>query len=118
MVASHAEGMSVVELEPVPRGAAPTLLVDVAAEVAVALAHRTPDGGGDVSRRGRRIGAASPLRGAHGLRVAAGLEPLELLGDGPVDDRGEVAVGDSERMRPASRSSLSRSSALAVNCTL
>ena len=51
VIPSHAEGVSVVELEPVPRGAASALLVDVTAAVAVALAHRTPDGGGDVARR-------------------------------------------------------------------
>jgi hypothetical protein len=49
VISSHAEGVSVVELEPVPRGAASTLLVHVATAFAVALAHRTPDSGGDVA---------------------------------------------------------------------
>jgi hypothetical protein len=44
--------MSVVELEPVPRRAPSTLLVDVAAAVAVALAHGALDGGGNVARCG------------------------------------------------------------------
>ena len=35
-----------------------------------------------------------PLAGSADLGVAPGFEPLELLGDGPLDDRGEVAVGD------------------------
>jgi len=37
--------------EPVARRAAATLFVDVAASVAVSVANRTPDGGGDVARR-------------------------------------------------------------------
>ena len=49
VIPSHAEGVSVVELEPVLCGAASTLLVDVAAAVAVAFAHRTPDSGRDVA---------------------------------------------------------------------
>jgi hypothetical protein len=118
VIPSHTEGVSVVELEPVPRGAAPTLLVDVAAAVAVALAHGTPDGGRNVARRRRRVGASELLAGSAGLGVAPGFEPFELLGDGTLDDRGEVAAGISERIRAVSRSSLSRSPALAVNCTL
>ena len=44
----------------------------------------------------REVGAVSvsvsAFRGALVLRVAPGLDPLELLGDGSLDDRGQVAV--------------------------
>jgi len=49
VVSAHAKRVSMVELEPVSLGAASTALVDVAAAVAVALTHGTPDGGRDVA---------------------------------------------------------------------
>jgi hypothetical protein len=49
MVAPEAEGMAVVELQPVALGAAPALLVDVAASHPVALGDEALDGRRDVS---------------------------------------------------------------------
>ena len=82
-----------VELEPVARGAPSPLLVDVAASASVPLVNGAPHRGRDVARGGR--GVDSPRALPRGLRPArsAGFEPLELLGDGLLDDRGQVAVG-------------------------
>jgi hypothetical protein len=49
MVAPEAEGTAVVELQPVALGAAPALLVDVAASHPVALGDEALDGRRDVS---------------------------------------------------------------------
>jgi hypothetical protein len=45
-----------------------------------------------VAVRGRL--ARSGLTGSGRLGEAPGFEPFELLGDGSLDDRGDVAVGD------------------------
>ena len=58
------------------------------------------------------------LAGSLRPREATGLEPFELLGDGLLDDRGQIAVRPSGAHQGRSRSSLSWNSALAVNCTL
>ena len=94
VVSSHAEGMAVVELQPVPLAAAPPLLVDEAAAVLVALADRPAHGGRDVARRGCCVGLRERLSGSGGLGEAPGFEPLERLGDREFDDRAEVAVSD------------------------
>ena len=50
VTAAVAVGVPVVELESVPRGAAPALLVHVAAPAPVPLVHGSLDRGGDVAR--------------------------------------------------------------------
>jgi hypothetical protein len=56
VIAAHAEGMAVMELQPVPLGAATALPVDEATAVLVALAHSAAHGSRDVARRGRGVG--------------------------------------------------------------
>jgi hypothetical protein len=93
--------MPMVEFEPVALRAPSTLLVHVAASVSVALTHGTPDRRGDVARRGWWVEAPFRFRlrkafaGSPRLCEASGLEPFELLGDGLLDDRGQIAVRDS-----------------------
>ena len=99
VIAAHAVGASVMELEPVPLGAASALLVDEAATLGVARAHGAAHGCRDVARWPGAVAvrdrlAGSGLAGSGCLGEAPGLEPFELLGDGSLDDRGDVAVGD------------------------
>ena len=49
VASSHGEGVTVVELEPSPLGAAAALLVDEAAAACVPVAHRAAHRGGDVA---------------------------------------------------------------------
>src|SRR2546425_324914 len=92
-----AERVPMVELEPVALRTASSLLVQVAASVSVALTYGTLDGRGDVSRGGNSACIfVFRLRGAVAVclhpREAPGFEPFELLGDGLLDDRRQVAV--------------------------
>ena len=94
VVSAEAEGVKVVVLETVPLVAPPPRRVDVAASVPVTLAHRSPDGRGDVARGGGGVGLREALAGTARRGEAAGFEALELLGDGRLDDRAEIAVRD------------------------
>lgn len=106
---------AVVELQASRRRAAPARLVDEAAAAAVARVHRAPHRGRNVARRRgfRGRGAPSALPGLSREAEAPRLEPLELLGDGLVDQLREAGAGRSAFRR----SSFARSSPLAVNCT-
>src|SRR6185503_21060746 len=94
VASSHGEGVTVVELEPSPLGAAAALLVDEAASACVPVAHRAAHRGGDVARRAGDVRIRETRTGNRRLAEASRLEPFELLADGALDDRGEVAVGD------------------------
>jgi hypothetical protein len=94
VVSAQAEGVKVVVLETVPLVAPPPRRIDVAASVSVTLAHRPADGRGDVARGGGGVGLREALAGMARRGEAAGLEPLELLGDRRFDDRAEIAVRD------------------------
>ena len=97
------ERVPVVEFEPVACGASATLLVDVAAPSTVPLVDGPPDRGREMARGGRHIALREPLAWSLRPGEAAGFEPLELLGDGLVDDPGQVAVGHRgahERLEP------------------
>jgi len=94
VVSAQAEGVKVVVLEAVLLLAPPPRRVDVTALASVALAHRPADGRGDAPRGGRRVGRREALAGPRRRGETAGLEPLQLLGDGRFDDRAEIPVGD------------------------
>jgi hypothetical protein len=55
VISSHAVGASVVELEPLPLGAASALLVDEAASSCVARAHGASHGCRDAARQPRAV---------------------------------------------------------------
>jgi hypothetical protein len=106
--------MSVVELEPVPGRAASTPLVDVAAAIAVALPHRTADGGGNVAHAGDMSVSPSRLR-ERGSGRSAGFEPFELLGD----RRSMIAPGSPSDLRAQQVSGRPLAQlGTGVNCTL
>jgi hypothetical protein len=95
--------MLVVELEPGALGAAPALRVYEAAAPAVSLVHCAAHSSRDVARGRGRIRCRGHLARRRSLSEAAGLEPFQLLGDGLVDDLGEIAVRDlraQERREP------------------
>ncbi|HUH04836.1 MAG TPA: hypothetical protein VML75_22720, partial [Kofleriaceae bacterium] len=108
MAAALAVGLLVMELQPAALRAAAPLIANERALIAVALAHRAPDRRRDVPRPRRWIGighaAARPstrfaVRAslAQDARpVVSGVAPLldrgELLRDGNVDQRGQIAV--------------------------
>jgi hypothetical protein len=121
VVTPKAERVPMVEFESVALLAPSSLFVYVAAAVSVALTHGTPDPRGDVAR-GRHGACIFCLRGALaaslGVSEATGLEPFELLGDGLLDDRGQISVSPFEPISALSRSSLWWNSAVAVNCSL
>ena len=77
VITAKPEGVPMVEFESGALLAASSLLVHVAASVSVALTHGTLDGGGNVALRPPQ---------------ATRLESFELLGDGLLDDRRQVAV--------------------------
>ena len=85
--------MTVVVFEPSALRASPALRVHVAASVSVALMHRPPDRGRNVPRGWGGIGLREPLPGSLRPGESLGFEPFELLGDGLLDDRGQIAVG-------------------------
>jgi len=92
VVPPKAKRVTVVVLEPMALGASSALLVHVAAPVSVALMHRTPDRGRDMARGRGGVGLQESPPGSARLRVAPGFESFEFLGDGLLDDRGQVAV--------------------------
>jgi hypothetical protein len=133
VVAAMREGVLVMKLEIVAPGAAQAIAAPVGASAAVARVHQSPHRSGnvpgratrvsraghagDTSRRGAGVPFGAILVGLLPPAEAPGLDPLQLLADGNVDDPTEVASGTDERMRAFRRSSLSRSSAHAVKRT-
>jgi hypothetical protein len=93
VVTAESERVPVVELEPLARRASSPLFVHVAASASVPLVHRSLHRGRDPARRGGGLALRERLSRRLGPGEAAGFEPLELLGDGLLDDRGQVAVG-------------------------
>lgn len=85
-----------VELQVAPGRATAPAGGDVCAATAVPLVHRAPDGRGNVTRGGPRVGFLEPLSGLLHAGEALRLQPLQPLGDGLLDDPGEV---DSRRER-------------------
>ncbi len=90
VIPSPPEGIVVVELEPSPLRAAPAVLVDEPALVAIALSHDAPHRRGHISRRRSGIGLLDGLSRVLRHRVALRLEPFELLGHRSLDDGREV----------------------------
>jgi hypothetical protein len=89
--------MPVVVLESVALGASPAVVLHEAASTSVAPVDGTSDRGRDMpGGRVRTDPGRVILRRALPRRArpteSSGLQPLELLGDGFVDDRGEIAV--------------------------
>ena len=93
VVTAVAERAPVVELEPLARRASSPLFVLVAASASVPLVHGSLHRGRDLARRGGGLALRERLPRRLGPGEAPGFEPLELLGDGLLDDRGQVAVG-------------------------
>ena len=92
-VVTAAERVPVVELEPLARRASSPLFVLVAASASVPLVHGSLHRGRDLARRGGGLALRERLPRRLGPGETPGFEPLELLGDGLLDDRGQVAVG-------------------------
>src|SRR3990172_11035628 len=92
VVASTAERIVVVELEPSSFCAASTLVVHELALATVALAYKAPHRRWDVARLRRGIGLLEGF--SRGLRLAISFrfKPFELLGHGSFDDRCQVGV--------------------------
>jgi hypothetical protein len=93
VVATAGEGLLVVELEVVASGAAAPEPVPAGTAAPVALVHRPPDCGRDVARGGGGVGFGEIPPGRTGLGKPLRFDPLQLLGDGDVDDAGQIAVG-------------------------
>ena len=81
------------ELEPLARRASSPLVVLVAASASVPLVDGSLHRGRDLARRGGGFALRERLPRRPGPGEAPGFEPLELLGDGLLDDGGQVAVG-------------------------
>jgi hypothetical protein len=94
VVSAQAEGVNVVVLEVVSRLAPPPRRVDVTASASVSLVYGPANRCGNAPRGGRRVGRRQVLAGPRRRSEAAGLEPFQLLGDGRLDDRAEIPVGD------------------------
>src|SRR5262249_54024880 len=94
MVAAEAEGIAEVQFQAVTLGAATSLLVQVTALHPVSPRDEALDGRRDVPRRSRRIAVPQLFPRFAGRPEPPCLEPLELLGHGLLDDRGEISVGD------------------------
>jgi hypothetical protein len=84
----------VVELEAGPLGTPPARGVPVAALPAVSGVNGTPHRRRDVARHRRRPRVGERLSRRLHPRETPRLQPLDLLGDGLFDDRGQVPVGD------------------------
>ena len=88
VVTAVAKRAPVVELEPLARRAPSPLFVLVAASASVPLVHGSLHRGRDLARRRGDLALGERLPRLLGPSEAAGFEPLELLGDGLLDDRG------------------------------
>ena len=93
VVTAVAERAPVVELEPLARRASSPLFVLVAASASVPLVDGSLHRGRDLARGGGGLALRERLSRRLGSGETPGFEPLELLGDGLLDDRAEVAVG-------------------------
>ena len=92
VVATLAERSSVMELEPLTGGAAPSVDVHVRATALVSLMHGPSHRRRDVARGGRRIRLGETFPGALRPGKALGLESLNLLGHRQLDERSQVSV--------------------------
>ena len=90
VVASTAERILVVELEPSPLGTTSALPVHETALAAIAPADEAPDGSRHVARLGRGIGLFQGLSRGLRLPISLRFEPFELLGDRGLNDGREV----------------------------
>ncbi len=102
VVASKCESPPVVVLDRGPRRAAASLTVHEPAAALIPLVHFSSNRGRDVTRGGRHVGVPDSLPGSLRPPEAAALQPLELLGHGDLDHRGEVAVrgrGSHQRLQ-------------------
>jgi hypothetical protein len=91
------------KLEPVSLGAAPTLLVDEAAALGIALPDSAAHGRGDPARSRRRVRVRDAAAGSGGPAETLRLEPFEFLGNDALEDCREVAAGDlgaHQRLEP------------------
>jgi hypothetical protein len=86
-------GQPVMKLQVAPFRAAPSPAIHERAVVSVALAHDSLDSGGDVARARSRVARGEARTRALRRRELLPLEPLDPLGDGRLDQQGEVAVG-------------------------
>ena len=93
VVTAEAVRVPVMELEPITGRASSALLVHEAASAPIALVHSASHRGRNVARGGRGAGLRQTLPRAARPGEAPGFEPFELLGDGLLDDRGQIAVG-------------------------
>ena len=93
VVTAVPERAAVMELESLARRAPSPLFVLVAASASVPLVHGPLHRGRDLACRGGGLALRERLPRRLGPGEAPGFEPLELLGDGLLDDRGQVAVG-------------------------
>ena len=84
--------MPVVELEAVALGASSSAGVHEAASTLVALVNPTPNRGRNMPGGRVRTDLGRALPGRARPTESSGLQSLELLGDGLLDDLGEIAV--------------------------
>jgi hypothetical protein len=80
----------VVELEPIPFGAASAVAIHKGAPTAIPFIDRPPGCCRDVAGHCRPIGLLDLFSGLPGLTKPLGFEPFELFGDGLFDDRRKV----------------------------
>jgi hypothetical protein len=92
VAASEREGMSVVILEAVTLGASAAVGVHEAASTSVAPVDGTPNRSGNMPGGRVRTARGRVLPKRARPAESSGLQPLELFGDGLLDDRGEIAV--------------------------
>jgi hypothetical protein len=92
VAASEPEGMPVVVLEALALGASPAAGVHEAASTSVAPMDGTPNRGRNVPGPWVRAYPGRVLPRRARPTESSGLQPLELLGDRLLDDRGEIAL--------------------------
>jgi hypothetical protein len=92
VAASEPEGVPVVVLEALALGASSAVGVHEAASTSVAPVNRTPNRSGNMPGGRVRAYAGRVLPRRARPTESSGLQPLKLLGDGLLDDRGEIAV--------------------------
>jgi hypothetical protein len=84
------------ELEPITLATAAALRIPEGALVPVALVNGAAHGGWRVARPASSVRVGQALSWRARLPEAAGLEPFELLADGRLDHRSQVATGQLE----------------------